>query len=369
MDKLFKLMLRMVILLLLIYGWLSGQGTRGFKGKHIYLINRPELSLTQKIQEAEKRFSQRFSGNYFLTGYLFEARSNAHSTGTYIIGEGTTASNISRSGDCLMIHHYGSDWGTKDDSVTCSVERAVIFLHRKNSKSFDIVDVSVLTNNLRYQIESLPFYWFGKINNPESIQFLKQIFKTGVNKTRKSLIAAIALHDDPKALDFIYGVATGEYETGLRKSAVFWIGVVKGTKSLHCLRKIAKKEQDPTVRKQVVFALYLNGSTGAVRELIKFARDDDSLSLRKNAIFWLGQRASNECIKTLKEVILSDDEMAVKSSAVFAISQLPSEKAVPMLIEIASQNRNPKIRKKAIFWLGQIGDEKVVEFFEKILLK
>jgi len=369
MNNLYKWVIRIVILLLLVYGWLIGQGVRGFEGKNIYLINQPELPLTQRIHEAEKRFAQKFPGDYFLTGYLFEARSNAHTSGTYLTSEGNAVSKISRSGDSLMVHHFGSGWGEHEESPAGFIDRSVIFLHKKKGSRFEIVDVSVLTNECKYQINTLPFYWFGKIDNTESINFLKQIFRASENRAQKHLIAAIAFHDHPQALDFIYGICTGNYTTDLRKSAVFWMGVVKGKKSLDFLIKIAKNEKDFNIRKQVVFALHLNGTTGAVRELIKMAKEDDSVSLRKKAIFWLGHQASKESVKTLKEVIKGDDELTVKSSVVFAISQLPREKAVPLLIDIAKQNRSPKIRKKAIFWLGQIGDERAVEFFEKILLK
>jgi hypothetical protein len=257
----------------------------------------------------------------------------------------------------------------QEDSVECPVQRAIIFLHKKRGNRSEIVDIAVLSYECKYKIKRLPLFWFGRISNPKSLNFLRRIFRTSKNRTKKHLLAAIAFHNHPSALDFIYGVATGNDSTELRKSAVFWMGVAKGDKCLGYLKKIYKNESEFIVRKQVIFALYLHGSTRAVEELITIAKNDVSVSLRKKAVFWLGQKASKECVKTLKEVITSDDEMTVKSSAVFAISQLPGEKAVPILIDIAKKNRSPKIRKKAIFWLGQIDDKRAVEFFEKILLK
>lgn len=369
MHKVYQLIVRIIVLLILVYGWLNGQGIRGLECENFYLMNQSELSLKQRIKEAEGSFSRDFSGTHFLTGYLFEAINNGHATGNYIIGSETPVSQISHRDDCLEVHHYRLNMGEQEDSVECPVQRAVIFLHKKRGNRSEIVDVSVLSNECKYKIKRLPLYWFGKIRNPESMIFLKGIFKGSGNRTKKHLIAAIAFHNHPSALDFIYGIATGNYSTKLRKSAVFWMGVVKGEKCLDYLKKIYKNESEFDVRKQVIFSLYLHGSTRAVEALVKIAKKDVSVSLRKKAVFWLGQKASKECIKTLKEVITSDDEMTVKSSAVFAISQLPGEKAVPMLIDIAKKNRSPKIRKKAIFWLGQIGDKRAVEFFEDILLK
>lgn len=368
-NKANKLILLLTVLVMQISGWLTGQEITGLKTKYLYRLDQPDLSLKQRIKQAEQKHSRDFKQGYFITGFLFESRCNAKISGCYIISHTQTISRISNRNDRLIINHFGSSRENNRDPAAGMVDREVIFLHRKTSQGSVIVDLALLAPDGFYEITALPFYWLGNITANDSMPFLKQLFRSGNNKLKERLMAVIACQNHPAATTFLYQVVKDQLPLRIRKNAVFWLGIVKDRESFVYLKKISSEETEADIRQQLVFALYLHDSSEANSELVNIARNDKSVSLRKKAIFWLGQRASKQAIKTLQEVITSEDVLTVKSSAVFALSQLPRNKAVPLLIDIARNNKSVKIRKKAIFWLSEIGDEQAVKFFEEILLK
>ena len=367
MNVIKKLILLILQLLLLIPLTMFSQGIKGLKG-NITILDQANLSVSQKIKQAEERFLKAGQGSYFLTGYTFSAKGHGQISGTHITTHDERISTIIHEQDRLRIIHYGS-WDSDREKSKSPVEREVLFLHRKKSRGSEIVDISLLNTNGKYEIKTLPLYWLGTVPANDSMKFLTTLYKTPSMEMKKRLLPVIAYQCHPEACSFLYGVAKNESSENLRKKAVFWMGVSRDAKAVGYLKKIFSSDSSATVRKQVVFALYLHKSKPAIQELIKIAKKGESTSLRKKAIFWLGQRASNEAVKTLTEIIKSKDDIKVKSSAVFAISQLPKDKAVPLLIDIAKNHKSRAVKKKAIFWLGQIGDERAIQFFEKILLK
>jgi len=365
MNKLIKIIVLIVMIVIMMTVTVQGEKIRGINGKKIVIMDKTGESLGAKIRSLNKIAA----GAYFLAGYEFDARNRSHSSGIYSGTKKERTSFISRKGDRLVVNHYGA-WkeGKKSEAVR-PAPRKLIYLYKKEAKRFEVVDVSALNFGAIYEINNLPLYWFGKAKTTESIAHLKKLFSTGKGKLPKRLLPAIALHNHPSTLEFLYKVSQGGREVGLRENAVFWMGAVHDDEAIPYLNKIAAREKETTVRKQVIFAFYLLGSKKADQELVKMAKKEPSSSIRKKAIFWLGQRASKESVKALKEIITSDEELSVKSSAVFAVSQLKNDQAVPLLIDIAKTHKSAKIRKKAIFWLGETGDPRAITFFEKILLK
>jgi len=204
----------------------------------------------------------------------------------------------------------------------------------------------------------------------ESFNYLKGIFSAGDEDLQDTLLHVIGAHDIYEAGEFLHQVALGSYTQKVRKNAIFWIGNLKNPESIQYLNNIYKSVSDTKLREQVVFALHISDQDSAPREMIKIARTDSSKKVRKSAVFWLGQKASEESMKFLKGIVEKDDaDTDLKDSAVFAISQLPKDKSVPMLIDIAKTNPSASVRKKAIFWLGQTGSEEALQFFEEILFK
>jgi hypothetical protein len=116
-------------------------------------------------------------------------------------------------------------------------------------------------------------------------------------------------------------------------------------------------------------ALAMHQEPAALERLIAAARDGSTSHLRGQALFWLAQRAGDKAVGVIAEAITRDPETDVKRRAVFALSQLPKDQGVPLLIQVARTNPNPAVRKQAIFWLGQSKDERALRFFEEILFK
>lgn len=370
MKRYLRLRLMAALLLVWIPRPMDSALNRNLKGEHIYSLNQAGLSLQERIKQAEEKFLGTFRGEYFLSGYTFEARGNVRVGGTTIDCRGESVSRISRQGDRLVVRTFSHGFNVEENDGWEISDRDMILLHKKNRKGFEIVDAIVLDAGLPYELKEIPFFWLGTLKAAESLEFLKKLFEQSQDRSQRNVLAAIALHRHPGAVDFIAAIARQHgFPVELRKHAVFWLGAVKESKALSILKKMVSSESEYSLRKQLVFAFYLNGSSEAVQEMIQIARHDSSSSLRKNSIFWLGQKASKECVRVLEKVVEGDEELEVKSSAVFAISQLQHSKAVPMLIRIARENRHPQIRKKAMFWLGEIGDQEALKFFEEILLK
>jgi hypothetical protein len=346
----------------------AGEAPGFLKGK-VYILDKANLSLVKKFEEAEKEFKKSKSGEAYFSGYMFLSQHKFHDHGDWTSTEPYRAAV---EGNEIKLHRI-SKWGKKAGEGAVKEEGkeplGILFLHRLSENRGKAVDVQIIDLDRSYEFEEVPVYWLGAINNEESISFLEGLFDSGNSEMQKTLVFVISAHDGPKSYDFLKRVALGDYAREVRKNAVFWLGNYKDEKSLAYLKEIFRKEKDPQVKEHIVFALQLSEQKEAVEELITIAKSDGDRDVRKKAVFWLGQKASKECVKALKDVVEGGEDVKVKNSAVFAISQLPKDKSVPMLIEIARSNKSPSVRKKAIFWLGQTDSEEALKFFKEILLK
>jgi len=357
------------ILLSFLASSLFANEAPGFLKGKVYVVDKANLSLVQKFEEAEKEFKKSKSGEAYFTGYTFLSRHKFHIGGDWDSSEPYRATV---EGNEIRLHRI-SKWGKKAGESAVKEEGkeplGILFLYRLSENRGKAVDVQIIDLDRSYEFEEVPVYWLGDINTEESINFLEGLFDSGNPEIQKTLVFVISAHDGPKSYDFLKRVALGDYGREVRKNAVFWLGNYKDKKSLAYLKEIFRKEKDPQVKEHIVFALQLSEQKEAFEELINIAKSDGDREVRKRAVFWLGQKASKECAKALKDVVESGEDVEVKNSAVFAISQLPKDKSVPMLIEIARTNKSPSVRKKAIFWLGQKDSEEALKFFEEILLK
>jgi hypothetical protein len=356
----------LIFILLWIASSVRGEeAAQALKGK-VYYLEKPNLSLSQRFEWAQKEFQSLGKGEYYLAGYSFESRHevNIHGdcnklTDSYRVKLKEDEIVISRKGETGK--HFSTDEGTELVGI--------LFLHKISNKSGSIVDADIIDFDNTYEFQEIPLYWLGNMNADESILFLEGLIREGNYELQKKAVFVGSLHNSPKVYDFLKGVALENYSHKVRKNAIFWLGSLKDKRSFDYLKDISKKVESTKLRKQVVFAFQMSDEKEAIEELIRMAKSDESREVRKNAIFWLGQKASQECVKALKEVVEESEDVDLKNNAVFAISQLPHDKAVPMLIDIAKTNKSPSVRKKAIFWLGQTGDKQALKFFEEILLK
>ncbi|MEN8223090.1 MAG: HEAT repeat domain-containing protein [Acidobacteriota bacterium] len=367
MTKALKTIIKIFLMIIFLISHMVSGTVSGLEGKNIILIDDASLNLEQKIERAEKAFSGKFKGDYFLTGYYVNTKGGNMSFGTFITSSEERTSRISHEGDSLRIyHHMASDFDKGDNYK----KRIALFLHKKTGKKFQVVNAVTLNGGARYKIDGLPLYLLGEPGVDESFNYVKDLFTSAENeRSRKRFISVIAVHDHKDTSSFLYDTASGDRGIELRKTAIFWLGACGAESSYTYLKKLSDKTKEKKIIKSLIFAFHNLDSKEGNRELIKIAKGTSHPSAREDAIFWLGQRASKESIGTLKNIIDNDKNTDVKNSAIFALSQLDDDRSIPILIDIVKNNKNPRIKKKAMFWLGQKDDKRVIDLFESILLK
>ncbi len=367
MTKALKTIIKIFLILIFVLSHFLSGAESGLEGKNIILIDDVSLSLEQRVEKAEKVFTTKFNGSYFLTGYNVNTRGGNISFGTFITSSDDRMSKISHDGDSLRIYHYtDTDLDYEEDYK----KRIVLFLHKKSGKRSEVVNAVILKGGIRYKIKDIPLFLLGDPDTNESFNFVKKLFdSSSTEKFQKRALAVIAIHDHKGSSSFLYKTASANYSSNLRKSAIFWLGVTKAKDSIRFLKKLSNSATEKKIIKSLVFAFYNLNSKEGNKELIRLAKGDIPSSARRDAIFWLGQRASKEGIRTLKNVVSNDKNEDIRNSAVFALSQLDDDRSIPILIDIVKNNKNPRIKKKAMFWLGQKDDKRVIDLFESILLK
>jgi hypothetical protein len=150
---------------------------------------------------------------------------------------------------------------------------------------------------------------------------------------------------------------------------VHWVENVSPSQSVTLLSSFLTATASRRVADGALTALAMHQEPAALERLLTTARDGATTHLRGQALFWLSQRAGDQAVGAISAAIANDPETDVKRRAVFALSQLPKDEGVPKLIEVARTNTNPAVRKQAMFWLGQTRDPRAVKFFEEILFK
>jgi hypothetical protein len=148
-----------------------------------------------------------------------------------------------------------------------------------------------------------------------------------------------------------------------------WLTGVPPPASVALLATFIDESSSKRIVDASLSALAMHQEPSALERLIVAARDGSTSHMRGQALFWLAQRAGDKAVGVISEAITRDPETDVKRRAVFALSQLPKDQGVPLLIQVARTNANPAVRKQAIFWLGQSRDARALRFFEEILFK
>jgi HEAT repeat protein len=222
----------------------------------------------------------------------------------------------------------------------------------------------------------LPLYWMEDVNPAQSVDLLTGLLSTNPDTEAEqhrgianSVVAAIALHDDPAADRALEKLVEPDKPESLREKAVFWLGIERGKKGLAVLRKYAKEDPSDRLREKITFAFSQSKEPEAIQDLISMARHDPSSRVRGQAIFWMGQIGGRKEAEQITAAIEDDPETDVKKRAVFALAQMRNGEGVPLLINVAKTNKNPVVRKEAIRWLGMSGDPRALDFLEQILTK
>lgn len=234
-------------------------------------------------------------------------------------------------------------------------------------RSKNISKIKVSTMGMIFSFKDLPVIWLGSAENQQSIELLKTLYQHAkVTKRKEELIAPIALHQSPDlVIPFLSGVVTGEQDTELRKSAVFWLGQTHDPGALKFLLKVVNTAA-AELRKSAVFSISQMRLPEANQALIDLARQKENREARLEAIFWISQQGFHQAPKILEQIALQESDEEVRQKAVFSISQLKRQLGIPMLISIATNHKVSATREEAIFWLGQIGGKAEGEMLEKI---
>lgn len=214
----------------------------------------------------------------------------------------------------------------------------------------------------------LPFTWLAEVKPDESVAWLSSLVTADDKRHSDQALAAISMHETPKATTALEGFASSSNPLWLREKSAFWLGAGRGHEGFLALKKM-EGDADPEFRKKLVFDLFVSRDPAGVDDLIGMAKSDKDVGVREQAIFWVGQKAGKKAVAMLKDTIDNDPEVGVKKKAVFALSQLPKDEAVPELLHVAQTNASPTVRKEAIFWLGQTHDPRALDYFEQILSK
>jgi len=214
----------------------------------------------------------------------------------------------------------------------------------------------------------LPFTWLTEVKPDDSLTWLSSLVTVDDKRHTDQALAAIAMHETPKATAVLEGFASPANPLWLREKSAFWLGAGRGHEGYIALKKMMG-DPDPEFRKKLSFDLFVSKDPAGVDDLIGMAKSDKDVGVREQAIFWVGQKAGRKAIAMLKDTVENDPEVGVKKKAVFALSQLPKDEAVPELLHVAQTNASATVRKEAIFWLGQTHDPRALDYFEQILSK
>jgi HEAT repeat protein len=267
-------------------------------------------------------------------------------------------------GCCGVYRLEDSENSFQSDDSKLTPQTSVDILVRIDKGGVD--KIRFVGSGCRLDAGGLSFTWLTDVKAEDSVAWLSSLVTTDSRHVTDEALAAIAVHEIPKATAVLEGFASSKNPLWLREKAAFWLGAGRGHDGYLALKKMAA-DPDPEFRKKLSFDLFVSHDPAAVDDLIHMAKSDQDVGVREQAIFWVGQKAGAKALAMLKDTIENDPETGVKKKAVFAISQLPKDEAVPELLRIAQTNNNPAVRKDAIFWLGQTHDPRALAYFEQIL--
>lgn len=308
-------------------------------------------------------------------GYRIPATPKERTMCCFDSWDGVQSRNNGCCGGCKLESGKGGSFnGTVSDCSPPEPYHYSVVLFRVEARK--VTRVRNYTPDCALDFGGLPLYWMEEVNPAQSVDLLTGLLPTNTESEageRKSIsnsvMAAIALHDDPAADRALEKLVEPDKPESLREKAVFWLGIERGKKGLAVLRKYAKEDPGDRLREKITFAFSQSKEPEAIQDLISMARHDSSSRVRSQAIFWMGQIGGRKEAEQITAAIEDDPETEVKKRAVFALAQMRGGEGVPLLINVARTNKNRVVRKEAIRWLGMSNDPRALDFLEQILTK
>ena len=373
------------LLLLVLSGAALGQQTKNF-------IPVEGANLKAKIDGAIVAGKANTANGRFWVAYQFEVRPGVAVDFEVVDSAGVVYMSVE--GTSMML-----------DSRNETRELGLFLMYDEARESFIRADIYNLRRTHEYS--NYPVYWAGRINNEESLDFLKSIVDSPapqLNRLAERAMFAIALHDDARVDGLLTEMIRRPLAEPLLSRAIQWLGNTPETATKNTLfTEIVRNNQESTEARQAAMsALAMNRSAGvlpllenlfetmttrelkrraltgigrndnsdaAATYLIRVAESEKDMELRKSAIANLGRIAGQKSLGALTGTVDGDADIELQKSAVVAIGRRPKDEAIPILIRTARNHPKMPIRKLAIQMLGQTGDERAVAFFRELLSK
>jgi HEAT repeat protein len=238
--------------------------------------------------------------------------------------------------------------GPHSDAPPIETSRMIVALHQGR--------VEVYSVGCPVDADGKTVHVVDNVSVDESLRALEGM----VSDHRHGALAAIAMHDSPRASQVLERFATGSGGREVRGDALFWLAQVGGRHGFEVARRVANDDPEREVRKKAVFALTQSPEEPAVYDaLVSLVRNHPDAQTREDAIFWLGQHEGQKALPVLRDIVEHDTDRRAREKAIFALSQVPGDEAVQTLIHLAREDRDSHVRKQALFWLGQKAETKI----------
>jgi hypothetical protein len=210
--------------------------------------------------------------------------------------------------------------------------------------------------------------WISGVGPEESLALLEGVVRGSEGqRVQEGALAALALHDLPRATEVLEDLVRTASRRELRGNAAFWLGEAKDEEGYRALDRLLASGLDGELEERIVFALSVSEVPAAHGRLLRLADEAERAETRSQALFWLAQGGAADVEAALWEAAEESVERDVREQAVFAMSQLPGERAVDALLRVLRQTRHPEVRRQALFWLAQNDDPRALDEIERLL--
>lgn len=261
----------------------------------------------------------------------------------------------------------GFDVGDRDPAVPLPQGplRFVVLVERRAGAS---VRVWMVGGACTVRRDDERLVWLAEVAPEESLSFLEGLVRGEErDRVREGALAALALHDLPRATEVLEDLVTTASRREVRGNALFWLGEARGEGGYRALDRLLASGLDGELEEKIAFALSVSEVPAAHLRLRRLAAEAERPGTRSQALFWLAQSGSPEVETALREAAEGSAEDDVREQAVFAMSQLPGERAVDALLRALRETRHPDVRRRALFWLAQSDDPRALDAIQQLL--
>ena len=347
-------------------------------------------SLKAKIDGAITAGHANAPNGRFWIGYQFEVRPGVAVDFEVVNGAGV---------------YVWSDDAMSSDPRYETRELGLFMLYDTQREQFIRADVYNLKRNHEYS--NYPVYWAGRINNEESLNYLKSMvdLTPDPNALASRALYVISLHDDARVDAMLIEFVRRPVVDALRTRAINLLGTTPESQAKNTLlTEIARTERETGAARQAALGalamsrsaallpvfqnlyetllehelkrLALRGisrsdnADAAATYLIHVADTEKDQDLRKSAIANLGRVAGPKSLNALTATLDGPaKDVELQKTAVTALARRPKDEAIPILIRTARNHPSMEVRKTAIRVLGQTGDERAIALFSELLSK